>query len=530
MQQLGADPDSWKALDDNVRGPGRRLAMLHAIVTKLYDLTDPGEMSEFLTAQVRTRWEYRDCRVTLLPHAESDRPAPIYAQRRFPASRLDEDSALHVPLAVGGRVLGDLVVSGSSVGRFTSEDLQLMQVLASQAAVALDNARLRRAEHEATTKYRILIEQTPAVVYVAAFGESGDWLYMSPQLESVLGYTPEEWLAHPAPFHACLHPDDRESVLAEEVAWATTGGVLRQEYRMIARDGRTVWIRDEAMLVKDQSDQPLFWQGVMYDITDQKRAQVEAAHALEAEREAIKRLRAVDEMKNAFLQAVSHDLRTPLTVIMGVALTLEREDLSLSSADARELLRRLAANARKLNRLLADLLDLDRLTRGIIAPNRHPTDLGALVRGVVEEAEFLTEHPIEIDVEEVVAEVDASKVERIVENLLANAAKHTPAGTRVWLRVIGEDGGVRITVEDEGDGVPEELRRAIFAPFKQGPSPSHHSPGVGIGLALVQRFAELHGGWALVEPRQAGGASFQVFLPTTPPAELSLPAASEPTA
>jgi signal transduction histidine kinase len=112
-----------------------------------------------------------------------------------------------------------------------------------------------------------------------------------------------------------------------------------------------------------------------------------------------------------------------------------------------------------------------------------------------------------------VVPVDASKVERIVENLLANAARHTPPDTTIWVRVGPERGGVLICVEDDGPGVSDTLRDTIFEPFRQGPHAPSHSPGVGIGLSLVAKFAELHGGRAWVEERPGGGASFKVYLP-----------------
>jgi signal transduction histidine kinase len=248
-------------------------------------------------------------------------------------------------------------------------------------------------------------------------------------------------------------------------------------------------------------------------VIERTRSEAELHQALQREHQAVEALRSLDEMKNAFLQAVSHDLRTPLTSILGAALTLERRDVNLSPAESHDLVQRLAANARRLDKLLSDLLDLDRLVRGIVAPNRRPTDVAALVRAVIEETDLLNEHEIQVDAKPVIAEVDAAKVERIVENLLINAVRHTPAGTMVWVRVREERSGVLITVEDAGTGVPEELREDIFQPFRQGPSPTSHSPGVGIGLSLVARFAELHGGWSRVGERPGGGASFQVFLP-----------------
>jgi K+-sensing histidine kinase KdpD len=224
-------------------------------------------------------------------------------------------------------------------------------------------------------------------------------------------------------------------------------------------------------------------------------------------------LRALDEMKNTFLEAVSHDLRTPLTSILGSALTLEQAGMDLPREDALDLLVRIAANARKLERLLSDLLDLDRLQRGIVTPQRRPTDVRALVEQAVAESETLEGRTVVVDADRVTANVDAAKVERIVENLLANAARHTPAGTPVWVRATAQGDGVHVVVEDEGPGVPDHLKEAVFEPFRQGDGGPNPSPGVGVGLSLVARFAELHGGRAWVEDRDGAGAAFHVLLP-----------------
>ena len=135
--------------------------------------------------------------------------------------------------------------------------------------------------------------------------------------------------------------------------------------------------------------------------------------------------------------------------------------------------------------------------------------------------EVFGEQRVIADLDDALADLDAPKVERIVENLLANAARHTPPGTPVWVHVRAQPDGVLITVEDAGPGVPADQRETIFEPFHQvgGEVPgSLRAPGVGVGLALVARFAELHGGHAWVEERAGGGASFRVLLPNRGPA------------
>jgi signal transduction histidine kinase len=176
-------------------------------------------------------------------------------------------------------------------------------------------------------------------------------------------------------------------------------------------------------------------------------------------------------------------------------------------------LHRLSANARRLDRLLGDLLDLDRLARGTLTPRRQLIDLGALAHRVVEETDVQDEHPVVLEAPPLRLTADAPKLERILENLVVNAAKHTPPGTTIWVRLEAQDNGVLLLVEDEGPGVPVQLREQIFQPFHQGRNIADHAPGSGIGLALVAQFASLHGGRAWVQDRPGGGASFQVFLP-----------------
>jgi signal transduction histidine kinase len=252
---------------------------------------------------------------------------------------------------------------------------------------------------------------------------------------------------------------------------------------------------------------------VCVDVTERRRAELALRDAFEREKEVSQRLMALDEMKNTFLEAVSHELRTPLSAILGFSLTLERHADSLPTERTRELVDRLAVNARKLDRLLSDLLDLDRLARGIVEPRRKRTDIGALVRQVVDGMELAAERPVDVDAGPVVAMVDGPKVERIVENLVANAGRHTPEGTPIWVRVREDGDGVLIVVEDAGSGVPADMREAVFEPFRQATPARPHSPGVGVGLSLGSKFAELHGGRAWVEDRPGGGASFRVWLP-----------------
>ncbi|MGH2629699.1 MAG: PAS domain-containing sensor histidine kinase [Actinomycetota bacterium] len=365
------------------------------------------------------------------------------------------------------------------------------------------------AREEADRRFRGLVEQLPAIVYTENVSDDGlQVIYINPRVGDVLGITPEEWIADPSVWQRSLHPDDVDAVLAENSRSETTGDPFEIEYRMIARDGRVVWFHDVAMPVRDPDGDPVYWQGVMTDITPRKRAEERVA---EAEGTA-ERLREDDEIKNAFLRAVSHDLRGPLAAILGLANTLEREDIALPDEEARDLASRIAENARRLDRIVADLLDLDRLERGALTAALAPLDIGATVRELVAGSDVVAGRRLDLDTAPLTIPADAVMVERIVDNLLRNAVRHTPGDSRIWVRVERMDDGALIVVEDDGPGVDADDRLAVFEAFRQGAGPSL-AQGVGVGLAVVSRFARLHGGRAWVDERPGGGASFRVLLP-----------------
>jgi len=245
---------------------------------------------------------------------------------------------------------------------------------------------------------------------------------------------------------------------------------------------------------------------------------------LDVELRAAEDLRHLNAVKDTLLHAVSHDLKGPLAAILGAMQTLRREaQLALTPEELESLYTMIEQSGHKMDRLVDDLLDLDRLDRGQLQPRRVPADVGALARRVTRESTSLDGHPVRIDADAVLVSVDAAKVERIIENLLLNIAKHTPPATPVRVRVTARADGVELAVEDEGPGIPEDLRVEVFDAFRRGPNAG--GSGVGIGLSLVKRFAELHGGSAHVEDRVGGGARFVVWLPGSVSQEL--PAAEE---
>jgi PAS domain S-box-containing protein len=445
--------------------------------------------------------------------------APAEMVRRVPAQYLvshDLRARIIAPIRWEPDGLGVIVIYAPDAdASFSERDLDLASGLADITSLALGNAtRFHELE-----RFHDLVEGLNAIFWEAD-ADSLQFSFVSHRAEDILAHGVEGWRTERREWGEHIHAGDRGRAVAQCRAAIAASGDHQFEYRATGSRGKTIWLRDIVHVIQDGAGRPRWLRGVIVDITERRRAEEELrkskrkySEAFRREKEAAQRLRTLDEMKNTFLQAVSHDLRTPLTAVLGTAVTLGRPDIELSPEDHRDLLGRLISNARKLERLLSDLLDLDRLARGIVEPKRNDTDVGALVHRIVAESDLLANHPVTVDATPLVVALDAPKVERIVENLLANTARHTPAGTHVWVRVAAQDGGALLVVEDDGPGIAEGFRDAIFEPFRQGPDAPQHSPGVGVGLSLVARFAELHGGKAWAEDRAGGGSSFHVFLP-----------------
>jgi signal transduction histidine kinase len=289
---------------------------------------------------------------------------------------------------------------------------------------------------------------------------------------------------------------------------------LVRPIRSLARATRRIADGDLHANVTPQGPSELSELAVSFNAMADVRANAEAAltKAYKAEQRAADELRELDEMRQAFLMAISHELRTPLTSVVGFATFLQEAREEMSEAELGRAIDAIAGQSKRLERLLLDLLDIERLSRGTVEPNVQDTDVRDVVMRAIERSSGA--HRISAPIPKPVpATVDPALVERIIENLVNNAVKHTPADTKIWVKARRRNGDLRLTVEDNGPGVPDDMKTEIFEPFTQGDVPSH-APGTGVGLSLVSQFAKLHGGRAWVDDRRGGGAAFHVVIPT----------------
>ena len=202
-------------------------------------------------------------------------------------------------------------------------------------------------------------------------GASGYDTYVSPRIEALLGYSPEEWLTTPDMWLQLVHPDDCDRVQATLDNALATKQPFQLECRLLARDGQYVWIENQAALMRDEMGVDQYWQGFMVDITERKRAEAELRAAKEAAEEA-------SRVKRVLLSMASHELRTPLTIITGYVELLASSADSLGSEE-REFLEVIQTSTASLTTLVNDLLDLARIEAQRLKFATHPVDVGELV-------------------------------------------------------------------------------------------------------------------------------------------------------
>ena len=436
----------------------------------------------------------------------SDLPGDPEFRRRAAAEACGLRSALALPVAVHGEVAAVLEFFGDGTGRTASLDL-----VAAQLGQAWERWAAEAALAASQERFRAVAETAYDGIVTADGG--GAVRYANPAAERMFGYPAGGMTGLRI---SALMPERMRAAHRSGFArFAVTGTprIMGEIVELDAQRSDGTEFPIELSLAHSRTSEGDVFTAIVRDVTERRRAERFLRRTLDREQEAVEQLRSLDEMKNSFLTAVSHEMRTPLASVLGIAITLDRKP-DLAGDAQRMLLRQLAENANRLDQLLEDLLDVDRLTRGVVDLRRTEEDVGALARRIVGQS-GLAGRPVTLEVrnEPLIVRVDVAKVERILEHLLSNVARHTPPETAIWVRLCRVPEGLLICVDDDGPGVPDQLKRAIFEPFRQGESLRPHSPGTGLGLALVGRFAALHGGRAWVEDRTEGGAAFRVLLP-----------------
>jgi PAS domain S-box-containing protein len=373
---------------------------------------------------------------------------------------------------------------------------------------------------EAQDRYRTLAEQLPLVTYVVDSSTlDGPARYVSPQIEALVGYTPEEWLSGEGLFSSSVHPEDHDAVLERMRQCKIDGTELEIEYRMLTRDGRVIFVRDTAVAVRNDTGHALDRQGYLVDITERRAVEQQRDDLLESERAQNERLRELDGLKDEFVALISHELRTPLTSILGY-LELALDDVDTTSDQHRSYLEVVERNAERLLRLVGDLLFVAQLEAGKLDLEWNKVKVETLVAQCVEANQpAATQAGIVLVAESGWAGVipgDPARLAQVLDNLISNAIKFTLTGGRVTVRVARDADLAVLEVEDTGMGIPVEEQQHLFDRFFRARGAGEKAiPGTGLGLSIAQAIAHAHAGSISVTSTEGIGTSFRIELPLT---------------
>ncbi len=411
-----------------------------------------------------------------------------------------------------GKVLGTFAVYYREPRSPSNQHLHTVESCTHLAGIAIEREQSDAELLAAETRFRNLVEKLPAITYVAEIGILGRWHYVSPQIQSILGFTPEQWLCNSSNWINHVHSEDRDRVLAAEKRFWEIGGMFRAEYRMIARDGRILWFRDEATYLRTSDVQNPVMQGVLYDMTEHKQ--------LEDQLRQSQKMEAIGKLAGG----VAHDFNNLLMIIQGHSERLLQHLSADHPAlkDAGEIKEAVSRGASLTSQLLA-FSRKQMLQPRVLDLNAVVSETGKMLQRLIGESiEFsLTLAPSLGRVK-----VDKGQLEQAILNLALNSRDAMPQGGKLAIETSSveiDEARARehecrpgryamLTLSDTGCGMDPETQSHIFEPFF---TTKELGKGTGLGLATVYGVVQQSGGWISFHSRLGHGSSFSIYLPET---------------
>ena len=457
---------------------------------------------------------------TLPPHfpaAYMVYPFLIWAALRLGPAYTTTASLVANALAVAGTLTGH----GPFAGAGPERGLVLVQCFMAVGAttallLAAVAAQSRRAHERADmSEQRLRMAMAGARVGVWEWNIATGEIVWSEGLEPLHGIPQGGFTGTYEAYRETIHPDDRERVEARIAKSVETRAPYEAEFRLQGPDGIVRWTSARGIVLEDDAGRAARMMGVGIDVTQQKQLEEE--------------LRRQHQRKDEFLAMLGHELRNPLAAVVH-AIDLLPSDIPAEAEQARQAIRR---QTRNMSHLVDDLLDVSRITRGQIALERGSVPLAETVKAGADVWLHLVaqkQQTLAIDEprEPIFVDGDATRLAQVFANLVHNAAKFTPAGGTISISIAEERGGAVVWVRDDGQGMTPEVLADAFELFVQGPPPlDRQQGGLGLGLTLVRRLVEMHGG--TVEANSAGpdrGSEIVVRLPRVEPAKDTAAAAA----
>ena len=361
--------------------------------------------------------------------------------------------------------------------------------------------------------FKLITDLSPVHLFRA--GPDGDATFLSPGFLSMTGLRREQAMGFG--WIEAVHPHDRDRLMESWQEALQSQVIFQAEFRFRVATGEYRWYRARVVPDRDEHGNVMGWVGAAVDLHELHVALDERAALLDKAETARQVAEEAIHLKDEFLATASHELRTPLNAIVGWVHVLQSGALA-NDDQRRQAVNAIDRNAKIQTRLIEDLLDVSRMIQGRVSLTVAPLDL----RGVIEAAVETTRHAaaakdITVDVQMPDAPIpvigDEHRLQQVAWNLLANSVKYTPRGGRVTISLSRDNGRAHIRVADSGDGIEPSFLPHVFEPFRQGQSRTMRS-GLGLGLAIVRRLVDLHGGRIVAASEGAGkGATFTVSLP-----------------
>jgi len=402
-----------------------------------------------------------------------------------------------LPMAIGEELVGVVYIFRAYGVRFSQNEVRLLQSFADQAAIAVQNARLY--EQVLTEKQRLdaILRHSADGIMILRNDLSVESINLALARMTGIGVDQAVGMHHDSVIRWTKH--EAGMVLSDAVA----GGWPLHEHSVLYVEGDLQHASGSTLSV-----------GITYAPLFDRRRQF--ANIIGNVRD-ITRFREAEEAKDTFISVISHELKTPVSLVKGYASTLRREDVEWDRATLLNGLMVIEEEADRLGELIDNLLDVSRVQLGTLTLRFSPVALDQLAHQVADRLKLQTnKHTIVVDFPDSFPEIQADerRIGQVLTNLLNNAIKYSPEGGTITVHGEVKPTGVQISVSDEGIGLSEEQKERIFERFYRVENTlSRETQGVGLGLYIVRSLVEAHGGQIWVESHLGKGTTFHVLLP-----------------